>query len=150
ARTAVLDRVFTWISDGHGAPRLYQQIAQDSRTWFARDTPDAQIWKPLHETKLTDLEDGFTPLGFADNRNELLYYDANDGRTALFGLDLEHGREKRLIYSNPTYDVDGVMALGKFQRLVAARYSDARSHLHFFDARIEQLEKALAEKFPGE
>ncbi len=74
-RTPVLDRVFTWASDGHGAARLYQQISQDARTWYVRDTPDAQVWKPLHETKLTDLEDGFSPLGFADNRNELLYFD---------------------------------------------------------------------------
>ena len=28
-RTPVLDGVFTWISDGHGAPRLYQQISRE-------------------------------------------------------------------------------------------------------------------------
>ena len=149
-RTPVLDRVYTWSSDGHGAARLYQQITQDARTWYVRDTPDAQVWKPLHETKLTDLEDGFTPLGFAENRNELLYFDSNDGRTALYALDLEHDRQKRLVYANPTYDVDGVIALGKFRRLVAATYSDTRTHLHFFDPRIEMFEKALAEQFPGE
>ncbi|HUO68675.1 MAG TPA: S9 family peptidase [Gammaproteobacteria bacterium] len=149
-RTPVLDRVYTWFSDGHGAARLYQQVTQDARTWYVRDTPDAQVWKPLHETKFTDLEDGFTPVGFGENRNELLYFDSNEGRTALYAIDLEHDRQKRLVYSNPTYDVERAIGLGKFQRLVAVTYSDARTHLHFFDARIEKLEKALSEKFPGE
>jgi len=149
-RTPVLDRVFTWATDGHGAARLYQEVSRDAQTWYVRDTPDAQVWKPLHETKFTDLEDGFRPLGFADNRNELLYLDSNDGRTALYALDLEHNRQRRLVYSNPTYDVETVIGLGKFRRLVAAGYSDARPHLQFFDARIEKLEKALSEKFPGE
>ena len=149
-RTPVLDRVYTWASDGHGVPRLYQQVSQDARTWYVLDAPDAKVWKPLHDTKLADLEDGFSPLGFADNRNELLYLDSKDGRTALYALDLEHNRQTRVVYSNPTYDVDNVIGLGKFRRLVAAGYSDARTHLHFFDERIEKLEKALSEKFPGE
>lgn len=149
-RSPVLDRVYTWQSDGHGAPRLYQQITMDARTWFARDTPDSDVWKALHETKFTDREDGFSPVGFSDNRNELLYLDWNQGRMALFALDLERGHEKRLVYANPTYDVNGVLPLGKFKRAVAVTYTDTRPHLVFFDARIEKLEKALADKFPGE
>ena len=45
-RTPVLDRVFTWVTDGHGAPRLYQEVSRDAQTWYVRDTPDAQIWEP--------------------------------------------------------------------------------------------------------
>jgi dipeptidyl aminopeptidase/acylaminoacyl peptidase len=142
------DRTYAWISDGYGTPRLYQSVNQEETTWYARATPDAP-WKLLHTTKVGD-KDGFSPIGFGESRNELLYFDRQDGRTALFGLDLEHDNKSRLIYSNPSYDVAGVQSLGKHRRLVAVAYADDRTHLHFFDARIGQIRQAIAEHFKGE
>src|SRR5262249_42483720 len=91
----------------------------------------------------------FEPIGFGENSDELLYYDLQDGRRALFGLDLEHGRTKRLIYSHPSYDLEGVQGFGKYHRLVAAVYVDDRVHMHFFDSRVEKIQQALAKQFPG-
>jgi len=144
----IREGVHSWISDGYGAPRLYEIVTSTERRWLVRDTPDA-AWTVLHEARLEDLEDEFSPIGFGENRNELLYYGVNDGRTALFALDLEHGHKSRIVYSHATLDVDDVLALGKHRRLVAASYYDDRPHLHFFDARIERLQKALDKYFTG-
>lgn len=145
--TRIREGVYSWISDGYGAPRLYEMVTSSLRRWFVRETPDAS-WQILRETELDDLEDEFSPVGFGESRSELLYYGSNEGRTALFALDLEHHRT-RLVYAHPTFDVDDVIALGKHHRLVAAAYSDDRPHLHFFDARIEKLQQTLDKYFAG-
>src|SRR5215471_2451301 len=142
------DYAFGWVSDGHGEPRLYLRIDLQSRRWYVRDKPGGE-WSMLKESKANDPNNSFQPIGFGENPNELLYFDLNEGRKTLFGLDLEHDRTKRIIYSNPTYDVAGVQALGKYRRLVAAAYADDRVHLHFFDSRIEQIQQALGKQFPG-
>ncbi|HUL82238.1 MAG TPA: alpha/beta fold hydrolase, partial [Gammaproteobacteria bacterium] len=142
------DYAFGWMSDGHGAPRLYLRIDTTTRRFMVRDKP-AGDWSVLREQKVSDANNSFQPIGFGENRNELLYYDVHEGRKALFGLDLEHDRATRLIYSHPTYDVAGVQAIGKYRRLVAAFYADDRIHPHFFDSRIEKIVAALARQFPG-
>jgi dipeptidyl aminopeptidase/acylaminoacyl peptidase len=103
----------------------------------------------LHETVLTDLDDAFEPIGFGANRNELLYYDTVDGRTALLAMDLENGRRTRVVYSHPTLDVGGGRTLGKENRLVSVTYVDDRPHMHFIDQRIDKMNAALAPSFPG-
>ncbi len=142
------DRVYSWIADGYGATRLYMSVSTEGRVWYARATPDAK-WTVLHTTKVGDLDDEFTPLGFGENRNELLYYDREDGRTALFAMDLEHDSKSRVVYANPKFDVAGVQTFGKHRRLVSTAYADERTRLHFFDSRVEQIRDAIGKQFPG-
>jgi len=151
---AVVERVRgstrTWLSDGHGVPRLHQAIIQNRERWNVREQPSLDAgWSELHETTLDDLSDSFSPIGFAENRNELLYYSEHEGRTALFALDLANGRQSRVVFSHPTVDVGGVLAFGKFRRLVAASYITDRPHLEFFDRRVADVHRRVSQKFAG-
>jgi dipeptidyl aminopeptidase/acylaminoacyl peptidase len=148
AEERVRSGVTAWLSDGHGTPRLYLTVTQRDGRWLAKDTPDAD-WSLLHHREVEDLDDAFSPLGFGESRNELLFFDRNEGRMALFAYDLEHGRQRRLVYANPQFDVAGAMGLGKYQRLVAAVYIDDRPRFHFFDARVEAIQRALSANFPN-
>jgi dipeptidyl aminopeptidase/acylaminoacyl peptidase len=140
--------VGAWITDGHGAARLYQRSDQRERRWLVRPTPDAD-WELLHRTEFDDLDDSFSPLGFAESRNELLFFEYHEGRNALFAYDLANDRSRRLVYSHPTFDVAGVQTLGRYRRLVAATYLDDRPQQVFFDSRIESLHRALSALYPG-
>jgi hypothetical protein len=104
----------------------------------------------LHETKLGDDEDSFAPIGFGENRNELLYFDRYEGRTALFSMDLTKDNKTRLVYANPSFDLAGVQEFGKHRRLVAAGYADDRPRLHFFDSRMAQIREAIGKQFQAE
>jgi dipeptidyl aminopeptidase/acylaminoacyl peptidase len=136
-----------WLTDGHGTPRLYGRMGTKFRRWHLRDTPGSE-WSLLHETDITDLRDQFSPIGFGADRNELLFFDAHEGRRALFAFDLAHERKRRLVYAHPEFDVADVQFLGKYNRVVAASYVDTRSHLHFFDARVQSVHESIEETFP--
>jgi dipeptidyl aminopeptidase/acylaminoacyl peptidase len=138
---------YTWISDGHGNPRLLSVVGERERRWFVRETPDSD-WSLLHERPLTDGDDSFSPIGFGDDPNALLFYELHEGRTALFAMDLAKGRERRLVYSHDTFDVAAVHSLGKYERLVAAAYHDDRPRLHFFDDGLAKAYGALTRLFP--
>ena len=140
--------VLAWITDGYGAARLYLNVSPRDRRWMLRPSPDGD-WEMLHRAEFTELDDSFSPLGFAESRNELLFFDRQDGRTALFAYDLANNRQRRLVYANPTFDVAGVQALGKHRRLVAATYVDDVPQQVFFDVRIESIHRALTAVFPG-
>jgi dipeptidyl aminopeptidase/acylaminoacyl peptidase len=139
--------VNTWATDGHGAARLYQNVNQRERRWLVRATPDSG-WELLHRSQFTDLDDSFSPLGFAESRDELLFFENHEGRNALFAYDLANNRRRRLVYSHPTFDVAGVQTLGRYRRLVAATYVDDRPQRVFFDARIESIHRGLSTVFP--
>jgi dipeptidyl aminopeptidase/acylaminoacyl peptidase len=139
--------VVRWITDGHGTARLYLSVNQRERRWMVRDTPESD-WTELHRSDLSDVDDSFSPVGFAESRNELLFFDYHEGRTALFAYDLANGRRQRIVYSHPTFDVADVQAFGRYRRLVAATYVDDRPQQHFFDARIESIHRALGAVFP--
>jgi len=140
----------TWISDGHGLARLREVITNTDRRWDVREQPEPDTgWSPLHGSRLDDLEDTFDPIGFAESRDEVLYYDDHEGRTALFAMNLANARQTRLVYANPSVDVSSLLSLGKYGRLVAASYITDRPHLEFFDRRIADLHARLARTLPG-
>ena len=139
--------VGAWITDGHGAARLYRRADQRESRWLFRATPESD-WDLLHRVEFTNLDDSFSPLGFAESRNELLFFEYHEGRTALFAYDLANNRQRRLVYAHPTFDVAGVQTLGRYRRLVAATYVDDRPQQVFFDARVESIHRALTAVFP--
>ncbi len=140
--------VGAWITDGHGVARLYRRADQRESRWLVRATPDAD-WELLHRAEFDNLDDSFSPLGFAESRSELLFFEYHEGRNALFAYDLANDRARRLVYSHPTFDVAGVQTLGRYRRLVAATYLDDRPQQVFFDSRIESLHRALSALYPG-
>ena len=144
------DTTLAWTSDGHGVTRLYQSVTSSEERWYVREKAEQHAeWSDLHRAKLEDLADAFSPIGFTDNRNELLYYDQHEGRRALFAMDLANGRKTRLVYSRPDVDVDSVLSLGKFHRLVAASYITDRLRLEFFDPRLADIHGRLSTALPG-
>lgn len=146
-RVSVEDKVYGWISDGHGEPRMYQRIDEKTRAWYYLNL-DPRRWEILKETSLTDPVDSFAPLGFGEDRNELLYLDLHGDRMALYAMKLDAGRATRLVYENDHADVAGIERIGKYRRVIAAGYIDDRPHRHYFDNRIAALHAELQQRFP--
>jgi dipeptidyl aminopeptidase/acylaminoacyl peptidase len=141
---------YEWVSDGHGVPRLYHVFTTTEQRWDVREKPEQDAaWSTLHGARLEDADDTFSPIGFAENRNELLYLDRHEGREALFGMDLANDRQTRLIYAHPTVDVSSVLSFGKYRRLVAAAYVTDRPHLQFFDRRVADIHALLSRTLPN-
>ena len=137
-----------WISDGHGTPRLRQRVTLERSKWYFRAANDDK-WRPLREAKTTEVDDTYSPVGFGDDRNKLLVFKPHQGRLALWSEDLANNRKSELVYAHPEVDLDGLVSLGKYRRLVAVSYQTDKPHLHFFDQRIQAVGDRIRGPFPG-
>jgi dipeptidyl aminopeptidase/acylaminoacyl peptidase len=143
----IRDAVRRWMSDGRGTPRLYLHQTEYSIRWRYRHAGESE-WRLLHESKATDLDD-YYPVGFGDDPNALLVIKPFESRLALWLEDLGDERTSRVVFSHPDVDVGGAIFIGRFRRMVAVGYSTDRSHLHFFDADVEQISDRISALFPG-
>lgn len=139
--------IMGWIADARGELRLYLRILDDER-WYIRDTSNAP-WTLLHDKSFADTGDAFMPIGFHDRQNELLFFDSYEGRRALFALDLDNERSRRLVYAHESLDIADVLRLGKGGRVVAATYVDDRPRFKFLDERVAKVHAALQALFVG-
>jgi dipeptidyl aminopeptidase/acylaminoacyl peptidase len=135
---------YRWITDGHGNPRLRNSYGG----WFITDAKGWK-WDILYKTKEDDYNDSFEPYGFGENPDELLYFDNNNGRRALFAMDLAHDRKTRLVYANDNVDVLGLETIGKYDRIVAVYYIEDKLQRYFFDKDIKNIYEMLNATLPG-
>lgn len=137
-----------WITDGHGTTRLRVSVSSTHRTWEVREREDG-AWLDLHRAPLTDLDDEFSPVAFDRDANEVIFYDRHEGRTALFALELDNDRARRLIYAHPSVDLSGVFRLGRYNRIVGTVAIEDRPVLRFFEPEIHRVHDMLVDEFPG-
>jgi dipeptidyl aminopeptidase/acylaminoacyl peptidase len=140
--------ILSWLSDGHGTARLYQELEAETIRWFVRDTSDSP-WSVLYEHSANDIDETFAPIGFGEDRGELLFFDRLDGRIALFKMDLAN-RERSVVYAHPSSDVAGIYQFGRYKRLGAVAYMDERPRLHFFDQTLQGVHERVAAQFPDQ
>ena len=137
-----------WLTDGRGSPRVYRYVSEDKLRWHYRPAGEGR-WALLHESKLSDLDDDYLPVGFGTDPNRVLVIKPHEGRLALWSLDPTGESGDELVFSHPEVDVGDPEFIGKFNRMVAIGYSTDAPHLHFFDAAIEAIAERLASHFPG-
>jgi pimeloyl-ACP methyl ester carboxylesterase len=143
------DSVLGYWSDGRGDLRVRRNYNKRFMDFEYRIAGEKR-WRRLHRSKPEDLADRFWPLGFGDDPAELFVWDAHEGRTALYSLNLGETVERRLLYAHPEVDLSGVSALGKYNRLIGANYSTGRPYVEYFDETVEQVVARLGEKLPNQ
>jgi dipeptidyl aminopeptidase/acylaminoacyl peptidase len=133
-----------WITDGRGSPRLYWHMKNDEIRWYFR-LPNERKWRILDEHEIDDHD--FYPIGLGDSPDQVLVLKPNEGRLALWSVDLTGEKDDEIVFSHPEVDVDGPEYLGKFSRIVAIGYSTDRPHLHFFDDTVKKISDGLTKRF---
>jgi dipeptidyl aminopeptidase/acylaminoacyl peptidase len=146
----IRDGVYSWISDGHGKPRLYQRGGMSKSTWHLI-SPGKLSNEILREISLGDMDNVFAPQGFGENPDELLYFNRHDGRVALFGMNLAgDDRSTRLVYAHPRVDIASLHRLGKYNRLVGVIFAEETVHQHYFDEEIRRFHDQIKSHFPSD
>ena len=136
-----------WYSDGHGSPRLYLYLSEDQIRWNYR-LSGRRKWHVLDKSKMMDLDHDYDPVGFGADPDRLLVVKPNEGRLALWLVDLKGERGDEIVFSHPEVDVGRTQVVGKFKRIVAIEYSTDRPHLHFFDEAVGKISEMLTSHFP--
>ncbi len=140
--------IWEWVSDGRGHLRVRLFMDTGIRRWQYLDREGK--WKTLHESAMDDLDDRFSIAGFGADANELLVFQPYQGRLALWAVDVSQDEPAwRLVYQHPEVDLNGVLRMGKYRRVVAVSYVTERAHYEFFDARVMEVTATLASAFPG-
>ena len=107
-----------WMSDGHGMARLFRHVTVHHIRWKYRRSGDRK-WRKLHKARMDDLDDHYYPVGFGEDLDGLLVVKPNEGRFALWSVDLKGERDDEVVFSHLEVDVGDTLALGKHKRTVA-------------------------------
>jgi len=129
----------TWITDHDGNLRMAVAIVDgvNASVLFRETEKD-----PFKTVLTTSFKETMSPHFFTfDNQN--IYASSNLGRdkAAIVEFDPREGKEIRVLYENPDYDVDGLYYSRVKKILTTARYTSWKRERYFFD---QELEKTFA------
>jgi dipeptidyl aminopeptidase/acylaminoacyl peptidase len=145
-----------YISDGLGEVRIMANQATDG-TGFALKTvhymyrtKGERAWRPL-STVVYDgsLWTGFKPVAVDSQRDVAYGFDALNGHTALFSVALDGTDKRELILARNDVDVDGLVSIGRQNRVVGASFVTDKRQIEYFDPALNKLVLALSKALPG-
>ncbi len=126
-----------WMTDNDGVVR----VAYADGILY-RENEDAEFKKVL----TTDIDDTFVPHYFTpDNRHVYAYSNLGRDKIAIVEYDFDEGKEIRILFEHPVYDVFGDDEQDHFiysyhtQKLLYALFTADKREMHFFDMDIKQL-----------
>lgn len=141
------DWTIDWMTDRQNRLRIATYFKNTTTRHDYRHT-EADSWLTLFEYQLFD-SSSKSPLGF-DADPDILYYSAlNEGRDAIFKVNVkERPLQPELVYSHPRYDVDGTLIYSqKNDRVVGIRHSLGEGYI-FWDEEYKRLQQSLNKALP--
>jgi dipeptidyl aminopeptidase/acylaminoacyl peptidase len=127
----------SWITDHDGKLRMASAIVDGVNTSILfRETEK----DPFKTVLTTSFKESLNPQFFTfDNKN--IYASSNLGRdkSAIVEFDPRTGKEIKVLYENPDYDVDALFYSRARKVLTAARYSSWKRERYFFDKEFEEM-----------
>ena len=136
----------SWVTDHAGAIRIATKTDGVNTTYYQRATEAA----PFDSFLTTTYKDQFAIQFFTfDNKN--IYVSTNIGRdkSAIVEYDLAVKKEVKEIYSNPEYDVDGLIYSEKRKVLTMVNFTSWKRENYFLDKETEVEYKKMEDKFKG-
>ena len=110
---------------------------QGSRDWLDLGTYDSNS------------RNGIVPLAIDAERNALFARKRINGRDGLVQISLDGTLATKVVATNDTVDIDGVVRLGRGQRVIGYTFADERRRVVYFDPEFDKLHSALEKALPG-
>jgi len=146
----------TYISDGRGKVRIMEVRGADG-IGYMRDTAavlyrtaDSRQWKPLGTIKQTGSASvGFSPVAVDRDKNVAYGFDTVNGRIALSSVSLDGSLKRDVVLARPDVDVDGLVRIGRQNRVVGASFATDKRQTVYFDPELKALSASLSKALPG-
>ncbi len=144
-----------FITDGHGNVRITGLVVQNAVGYAAgkvdyRFRPKGgRDWQAL---STYDYEGGagFNPYT-VDYAKDIAYgFRKIDGRQALVSVALTPDKTETIILQRPDVDVDGLMRIGRHNRVVGASFATEKRQTVYFDPDIKKLVTSLGKVLAGQ
>jgi dipeptidyl aminopeptidase/acylaminoacyl peptidase len=145
-----------YISDGRGTVRIKGRRGASGAT--EQDTgivnylyrlPGSRTWQKLGDYNSVTQE-GFNPYAVDHDRNLAYGFKKKDGRLAFYSVALDGSLREDLIFARPDVDVDGLIRIGRRNRVVGISYATDTRLPVYFDPEIQKLSAALGKALPDQ
>ncbi len=145
-----------YITDGHGTVRIMGVAGtSDSglltgKTTYLYRKPGDRSWLPLSvvTSNGTGTDTGFNPWAVDRDLNVAYGFDTQGGRSALYKVSLDGSLKRELVLDNPNVDVDGLVRIGRQQRVVGASFATDRRQVVIFDPALKAIAASLSKALP--
>jgi dipeptidyl aminopeptidase/acylaminoacyl peptidase len=146
--------VVEYISDGRGTIRIkgVNQRRGDGYdtgiTSYYYRAAGSKDWQRLSDYN-SSTDEGFNPYAVDPVSNSVYGFERLKGRMALYKITLDGAMARTPVLSRDDVDVDGLVQIGRHQRVVGASYATDIRNIVYFDPEISKLHKSLSKALPG-
>jgi dipeptidyl aminopeptidase/acylaminoacyl peptidase len=143
------DPIRHWITDRQGTVRLGWGSSGTTRSYWAHLDGEAN-WRRLSKFEVFSREAHFDPIAISAEDPNAAYAlgPSEEGREALWLIDLKDKEDPRLVFSHPIVDVTNPI-LSRDGRLLGARYDNGNPMIYYTDDRIAAVMGAIQRKEPA-
>ncbi len=142
------DEAVEYITDGEGNVRIMGMRTKLGRTernsgeikYFYRNNSN---WIRLAELNYAN-RTGFNPYAVDPKSNRAFGFQTVDGRKALIAMALDGSSESEVIFAHDKVDVDGLIRIGRKNRIVGASYAEETRTGIYFDEDLKKLKTSLS------
>jgi dipeptidyl aminopeptidase/acylaminoacyl peptidase len=142
-----------YLSDGRGTVRIVAEVARSpmgmnpDKISFMYRQEKSEEWHELSTYNTVD-HTGFAPIAVDHDLNVAYGFKKLDGRVAVYSMSLDGSLQQHLVFSRPDVDVEGLVRIGRRNRVVGVAYSTDYPHTEYFDPDIKALLDSLHKALP--
>jgi dienelactone hydrolase len=148
------ERAADYISDGRGIVRIKGSYGvagpndqQSGIFTYQYRRAGSREWEKLSDFNSRTV-DGFDPFAVDHDLNVAYGFKKKNGRLALYSVALDGTLTEKLILARDDVDVDGLVRIGRRNRVVGASYDTDTRHVVYTDPDIAKLAASLARALP--
>ena len=126
-----------WMFDHNGKLRVAFAIVDGVNISLLYRETEADEWNTV---LTTSFKDNVSPEFFTfDNKNVIATSNLGRDKSAVVEFDIVNGKETKVLYENPDYDVSSVSYSKKRKVITSANYTSSKREKHFFDRQTKDL-----------
>src|SRR5690606_26380393 len=95
------------------------------------------------------LSRGFDPLAVDATENVAYGFDTDGNFRTLYKMALDGSGSKTLVLGRKDVDIDGLIRIGRSQRIVGASYATERREAEYFDPELKEIAVGLNRALGG-
>jgi dipeptidyl aminopeptidase/acylaminoacyl peptidase len=127
--------IIGWMTDHDGKLRIAIAVVDGINQSILFREKEEEAFKTI---LTTSFKETVSPAFFTfDNKNLFMISNIDRDKTAIVEFNLNTGKEEKILYENPQYDVDQLTYSRARKVLTGARYSSWKRERHFFDKKWE-------------
>ncbi len=145
-----------YITDGHGNVRIMGLRAAngtgyfDTKVQYLYRTATSSDWRSLSIVEDNQaVPKGFEPVAVDPVKNVAYGFGQQNGYKALFTTSLDGNLTSQPVLAQPNTDVDGLIRIGRQNRVVGVSYATERREIEYFDPDLRALRVALERALPN-